>query len=73
MGTTSRTRRQGGAKEKELAHAPTSKPSKRDFLAHVYQYVHYVEYVLCTRTHWPESTVRKKGIQLKQMMQDMED
>jgi len=50
-----------------------TKVTKRDFLAHVYQYVHYVEDVLCTRTHWPESTVRQKGIQLKQMMQDMEE
>jgi len=59
--------------ERKRAGKSPFKPTKRDFLAHVYQYVHYVEDVLCTRTHWPESTVRKKGIQLKQMMQDMED
>jgi hypothetical protein len=50
--------------------------SKRDFLAHIHQYLHYVEDIMCTFKYkgvgWKESTLRQKGEQIKEMIRAIE-
>ena len=65
-----------GHKTVPIEDLPTV-PSKRDFCAHIWQYLHYVEDEMCTKiynkVHWRDSLLRKKGEQIKTMMRAMED
>jgi hypothetical protein len=48
--------------------------SKRDFFAHIYQYLDYVEGLVRVKAGvaaWKNSTIRQKGEQIKGYMTDM--
>jgi hypothetical protein len=52
----------------------TGNISRRDFYAHVLQYIHYVEDTLMshkalTPAEWSNSVLRNKGVQIKEMME----
>ena len=50
--------------------------TKRDFLAHVWQFLHYVDDVMCDKVYnkiaYKQSTLYKKGQQIRQFIHDIE-
>lgn len=46
---------------------------KRDFCAHIWQYIHYVEDGMCVSKNYDVTVLRKKTQQIKQLLQDLED
>ena len=65
-------RKSTAGQKKNVSSAGKSSLSKHDVLAHVWQFVHYVEDFIVGSKQWPSSTCKKKCDQVKQVLRDAE-